>query len=178
MIKFLTSFIRVSLVTQVHGLFCVFTLKYVNYPHTSVIFNKFIFDILLLLLFILCVFGKLRIFNVLDIPNFNFIPQNSTFPVAAQSNVWVCFRSVAGIVGSNPAGGMTLCLLWVLCFGLITHLYEPKRARCVWVWSRNLNNEEAQWVKFYAVPRLVLCLQHPCYGSACAVVVCSILYPP
>jgi hypothetical protein len=28
---------------------------------------------------------------------------------------WVCGRSLAGIVGSNPAGGMDVCLLWVLC---------------------------------------------------------------
>ena len=25
-------------------------------------------------------------------------------------------RSLAGIVGSSPAGGMGVCLLWVLCF--------------------------------------------------------------
>jgi hypothetical protein len=36
-------------------------------------------------------------------------------PVAARSKVWVCRRSLAGIVGSNPAGGMDVCLLWVLC---------------------------------------------------------------
>jgi len=28
--------------------------------------------------------------------------------------VWVCGRSLAGIVGSNPAGGRDVCLLWVL----------------------------------------------------------------
>jgi hypothetical protein len=27
----------------------------------------------------------------------------------------VCGRSLAGIVGSNPAGGMDVRLLWVLC---------------------------------------------------------------
>jgi hypothetical protein len=26
---------------------------------------------------------------------------------------WIC--SLTGIVGSNPAGGMDVCLLWVLC---------------------------------------------------------------
>jgi hypothetical protein len=36
-------------------------------------------------------------------------------PVAVRSKAWVCGRSVAGIVGSNPAGGMDVCLLWVLC---------------------------------------------------------------
>jgi hypothetical protein len=32
-------------------------------------------------------------------------------PVAAQFKAWVCGRSLAGIVGSNPAGGMDVCLL-------------------------------------------------------------------
>jgi hypothetical protein len=31
-------------------------------------------------------------------------------PVAARSMAWVCGRSLAGIVGSNPAGGMIVCL--------------------------------------------------------------------
>jgi len=32
-------------------------------------------------------------------------------PVAVQSEAWVCGRSLAGIVGSNAAGGMDVCLL-------------------------------------------------------------------
>jgi hypothetical protein len=36
-------------------------------------------------------------------------------PMAARSTAWVCGRSLAGIVGSNPAGGMDVCLLWMLC---------------------------------------------------------------
>jgi hypothetical protein len=32
-------------------------------------------------------------------------------PVAARSKAWVCDRSLAGIVGSNPAGGKDVCLL-------------------------------------------------------------------
>jgi len=35
--------------------------------------------------------------------------------VAVRSEAWVCDRSLAGIVGSNPAGGMYVCLLKVLC---------------------------------------------------------------
>jgi hypothetical protein len=31
-----------------------------------------------------------------------------------QSKEWVCSRSLFGIVGSNPAGGMNACLLFVL----------------------------------------------------------------
>ena len=36
-------------------------------------------------------------------------------PVAARCKVWVCGRSPVGIVGSNPTGGMDVCLLRVLC---------------------------------------------------------------
>jgi hypothetical protein len=32
-------------------------------------------------------------------------------PVAAQSKAWVCGRSLAGVVGSNPAAIMHVCLL-------------------------------------------------------------------
>ena len=35
--------------------------------------------------------------------------------MAARSKAWVCGRSPAEIVGSNPAGGMDVCLLRVLC---------------------------------------------------------------
>ena len=31
--------------------------------------------------------------------------------MAVRSKAWVCGRSFAGIVGSNPAGGMDVCLL-------------------------------------------------------------------
>jgi len=36
-------------------------------------------------------------------------------PVAAQTKVWFCGRLLSEIAGSNPAGGMNVCLLWVLC---------------------------------------------------------------
>ena len=35
--------------------------------------------------------------------------------VAARSKARVCGRSLAGIAGSNPAEGIDICLLWVLC---------------------------------------------------------------
>jgi hypothetical protein len=35
--------------------------------------------------------------------------------VAERSKARVCFRSPAGITGSNPAGGMDVRLLLVLC---------------------------------------------------------------
>jgi hypothetical protein len=36
-------------------------------------------------------------------------------PVAARSKAWICGRSFAGVVGSNPSENMDVCLLWVLC---------------------------------------------------------------
>ena len=37
-------------------------------------------------------------------------------PVAARSKEWVCGRSLAGIAGSNPAGGIFVCfLVTVVC---------------------------------------------------------------
>jgi len=41
----------------------------------------------------------------------NYMP----VPVAARSKAQVCGSSPAEIVGSNPTGGMDICLLWVLC---------------------------------------------------------------
>jgi len=38
-----------------------------------------------------------------------------TIPVAAQSKMWVCDRSLAEITGSDLAGGMNIFFLWVLC---------------------------------------------------------------
>ena len=35
----------------------------------------------------------------------------SPIPVAARSKAWVCIRSLAGIVGSNPTGGMDVCVV-------------------------------------------------------------------
>jgi len=36
-------------------------------------------------------------------------------PVAALSKTWACGRSLAGIAGSILAGGMDVCVLWMLC---------------------------------------------------------------
>ena len=76
------------------------------------------------------------------------------FPVAARFKVWICGRSLAGIVGSDPAGGMDISVLWVLvlsctglCIGLITCPEEFYGMWYVWVWSRNFDNDEdlAHW---------------------------------
>ena len=65
-------------------------------------------------------------------------------PLAARSKAWVCCRSLAGIAGSNPAGGMDVCLLWMLCVVRQRSLRRadpssrevlPCVCVCVWVWS-------------------------------------------
>jgi hypothetical protein len=43
--------------------------------------------------------------------------KNMPIPVAAKFEAWVCGRSLAGITGSNLAGGMDVCLLCVLSGG-------------------------------------------------------------
>jgi hypothetical protein len=70
----------------------------------------------------------------------------SPVPVAARSKEWVCGRSPAEIVGSNPAGVMDVCLFWV--FRVVATSWSLVQMsptdccsrRCVW--SRNLVNEE------------------------------------
>ena len=57
--------------------------------------------------------------------------------MAARSNMWVCGRSLAGIAGSNPTGGIDVCCECCvlsgrgLCDGLITRPEESYRLRCV-----------------------------------------------
>jgi len=71
-------------------------------------------------------------------------------PVDAPFKALVCGSSFGGIVGSNPVGGMDVCLLWVLCVdrlgvsvGLITCPEGAYWLWYVWVWSWSLDNEEA-----------------------------------
>ena len=70
-------------------------------------------------------------------------------PVAARSKAWVCGRSPAEMVGSNPTRGMDVCLLGVfvlsgrgLCDELITRPEESYRLWYVVVCDlENLKNE-------------------------------------
>jgi hypothetical protein len=52
-------------------------------------------------------------------------------PVAARSTVFVCSRSLAGIVGSNRAGGHVHMSGRGLCVGLITRPEESYPVWCV-----------------------------------------------
>ena len=70
--------------------------------------------------------------------------------MAARSKAWVCGRSPAETVGSNPTGGIDICQLWVLsvlsgrvlCDELITRPEESYRLWCVIV--RDL---ETSWMR-------------------------------
>jgi len=46
---------------------------------------------------------------------FNFYIISLSIPVAARSKAWVCDRSPAENLGSNPTGGMDVCVLIMLC---------------------------------------------------------------
>ena len=66
-------------------------------------------------------------------------------------DIYHCGRSTTEIVGSNPIGGMDICLLWVLCVVRQRSLRRADHSSrgflatmvCRCVWSRNLKNEEA-----------------------------------
>jgi hypothetical protein len=60
-------------------------------------------------------FSLLDSFTLLSTLYLYSLTYNRPIPVIAQSKAWVKGRSLAGIVGSNRAGGMDVCLLWVLC---------------------------------------------------------------
>ena len=48
-------------------------------------------------------------------------------PVVVRSKVWVCGRSLPGIAGSNPAGGMNVCLLCVVRYRSLRRTDHPSR---------------------------------------------------
>jgi hypothetical protein len=66
-------------------------------------------DVMLLLLNMLC----LILLNVITCISEVTIIRWS-IPVAARSNAWVCGQSLAGIVGSNPAEGVSVCRFYLL----------------------------------------------------------------
>ena len=76
--------------------------------------------------------------------------------MAERSKAWVCSLPPAGIAGSNPAGGMDVCVLWVLCVVREKSLRRADHSSrgvllnvsCHCVWSRNLKNEEAKTRKW------------------------------
>ena len=72
----------------------------------------------------------LNLRNVKECGFSSFLPP---IPVAARSKAWVFVRLLPGIVGSNPAWGMDVCLLCLLCLsvGKITRLEDCYQIWCV-----------------------------------------------
>jgi hypothetical protein len=62
------------------------------------------------ILLLLIAYGYLKKLSV-----YRVSPTVKPIPVAARSETWVCGRSFHGVVGLNPADGMGVYLLWVLC---------------------------------------------------------------
>jgi len=46
---------------------------------------------------------------------YRLTPIQKAIPVVAGSKEWVCGRLLAGIAGSNPAGGMDVCIAILAC---------------------------------------------------------------
>ena len=72
-----------------------------------------------------------------------------SIPVAPRSRAWVCDRSFVGFAGSNPIGGMHICLVNFVCcqvevsaLGWSPRSYESCRVLCHWVWTWSLDNDE------------------------------------
>jgi len=71
-----------------------------------------------------------------------FTTTNTKEPILVDSSSkkWVCSRSLIGIAGSNPAGGIDVCSLWLLC--MFSGRGPTEFGVSSWVWSRNLEDEE------------------------------------
>jgi len=67
---------------------------------------------------------------------FVYLAISIPIPVAVRSEAYFCSRSIVGIAVSNPLDGLDvrvfslLCVVWVLCVGLITRIEECYRV-CV-----------------------------------------------
>jgi len=70
--------------------------------------------------------------------------------LAARSKTWVCGRSPAEIVGSNPTGGTDVCLLWVLCVLSGRGFYDELITRpeeSYWLWCVVVCDLETSWLR-------------------------------
>jgi hypothetical protein len=54
---------------------------------------------------------QIYVYYILGSRKHKFLPLTLPISVDARSKAWVCGRSLAGIGGSNPAGGTDVCLL-------------------------------------------------------------------
>jgi len=87
-----------------------------------------------------CRMGSRNLMNEEALAHWGVVaPKEKPIPVATWSKAWVCGRSLAGIVDSNPAGGVDVCRECCvlsgrgLCVGLVTRPEESYRVLCVLV---------------------------------------------
>ena len=75
-------------------------------------------------------------------------------PVATQSKAWVCIHSLAGIVGSNPARGMDVSVVRIVCCHvevcdrLITHPEQSYQLWCVIMCDLETSRMRRPWLVF------------------------------
>jgi hypothetical protein len=113
------------------------TSKHATFSHPTRRPNSFVFGCLIWNLFI----------TLINTNYSHWMP----VPVAERSKARVYGRSLAGVAGSNPPGGMDVCLLWLLCCQVEVYakgrsLVQRSPTDCgvtMCVWSRNLTNEAA-----------------------------------
>ena len=76
--------------------------------HVSVLDDKILNELRPLVL-------SLHAFVACHCASYRWCVNNLPILVAARSKAWVCGRSLAGIVGSKPTGGMDVCLVSAVC---------------------------------------------------------------
>jgi len=59
--------------------------------------------------------GAMQMFEVKSDNKFKVCRKHGPIPMVARSKAWFYCRSLAGIADSNPAGGIDVCLLGMLC---------------------------------------------------------------
>ena len=68
--------------------------------------------------------------------------------VTPQSKAWVCGRWLAGIVGSNPAGGMYICRECCVLLGrglFVGPITRPEESCCVSECGREASTMRKTW---------------------------------
>jgi hypothetical protein len=70
-------------------------------------------------------------------------------PVAVRSKAWVCGRSLARIVGSNPSGGMDVCVVldvWTIAWNIRWHEGQKGLQQYKWIKGENpgINKKKSQ----------------------------------
>ena len=92
-----------------------------HFLHVSRIRVKSLTLRLLMLYMYICIYIYIYGAPILDVPrSHNGAPQSvgllwMSDQLVTETSTWACGRSPAEILGSNPIGGMDICLLWVSC---------------------------------------------------------------